>query len=354
MDGPEGLNVLDPGVILLAKALEGLDAPTVLLVHCGELPGVAPGATRLVLDVREHTRSVHRCVPVTLDVDPLADRHFEVAAYWPRAHLGMDFSLANLALAASHLRRGGRLLCSARKQKGGKRLAATMERLLGNVEVMARDRGYHLYVSQRGDSIDEGLAEQLRSVRYEIEDDRLGSLCLESAPGVFCRKALDAGTATLIEHLARDEDSRVSQVLDLGTGIGPLALFAAHRWPAARVLGVDASYLAIELARRNVARAGLEDRMDLFVSDGLTGVPAPVAQRIRGHVERALVNPPTHASPEGLSRLLAPLAEWISPQGRVLCVVNRPGRATASLEAAGLRVQPHRYPGFWVLEAARI
>lgn len=353
MDGPEGLNALDPGVILLAKALEGCDPRTALLVHCGELPGVGAGATRLVLDVREHTRSVHRCVPVALDDDPLADREFEVAACWPRAHLGMDFSLANLAYGATHLRVGGRLLCSARKQKGGKRLAAMMQRLLGNVEVVARDRGYHLYVSERRDQLDEALAEELGSVRYEIQDARLGPLSLESAPGVFSRKALDAGTATLIEHLTHDEDPEVTHVLDLGTGIGPLALFAASRWEQSRVLGVDASHLAIELARKNADRAGLGGRTELFVSDGLTQLPPAVAEHFRGHVDLALVNPPTHASPEGLSRLLQPLAEWISPSGRVLCVVNRPGRATASLEAAGLQVHSHRYPNFWVLAATR-
>ncbi len=354
MDGPEGLQAADPGVRLLADAVADVAAKSVLLVHCGDLPGVRPGATRLVLDVREHTRSVHRCVAVRLDADALGDARFLGAACWPRAHLGIDFSMANLATAASHLQSGGRLWCAARKQKGGKRLAATMKSLLGNVRVDARDRGYHLYVSERGSKWNEALARELGSVEYEIRDERLGDLVLRSVPGVFSRKHLDAGTGVLLEHLREHgPQAPVSRVVDLGAGVGPLALAAASRWPAARVLAVDANLLAAALARYNAERSGLSDRIRVAACDGLAGVPTTDAAGYEGRTQLLLVNPPTHASPEGLARLLSPICDWLEPGGRAMVVVNRPGRATAALAAAGLEVSTFSYPHYSVLEAVR-
>src|SRR5690606_24627090 len=54
----EGLNPDDPGIRLLGQAAQGLPASDILLVHCGDVPTIPDGATRIVLDVRElaHTR----------------------------------------------------------------------------------------------------------------------------------------------------------------------------------------------------------------------------------------------------------------------------------------------------------
>lgn len=48
------------------------------------------------------------------------------------------------------------------------------------------------------------------------------------------------------------------RVLDLGTGSGALALAIKHARPAAQVVGSDASRAALEVARGNAARLGLE------------------------------------------------------------------------------------------------
>ena len=58
-----------------------------------------------------------------------------------------------------------------------------------------------------------------------------------------------------LERLARDAQGAV---LDLGTGSGAVALAVRHRRPRARVVAVEASAAALEVARRNAARLGLE------------------------------------------------------------------------------------------------
>lgn len=51
--------------------------------------------------------------------------------------------------------------------------------------------------------------------------------------------------------------------LDVGTGVGRLAIGMCEQFPALRVVGLDPFDTALELARRNVAEAGLTDRIEL-------------------------------------------------------------------------------------------
>jgi len=59
-----------------------------------------------------------------------------------------------------------------------------------------------------------------------------------------------------------------ARVLDLCTGNGSLAVLAAQRWPAAAVDATDVSHDALQLARINVDRHDLGDRITLHQGDG--------------------------------------------------------------------------------------
>ena len=65
------------------------------------------------------------------------------------------------------------------------------------------------------------------------------------------------------------------QVLDLCTGNGSLAVLAAMAWPDVAVTGADLSPDALAVARINVDKHGLADRVALVESDGLANVPGP-------------------------------------------------------------------------------
>lgn len=75
-------------------------------------------------------------------------------------------------------------------------------------------------------------------------------------------------------RIGRERGARV--VADIGTGSGALAIALATSLPEAQVVATDKSSAALSVARRNAARHGLEDRVELLEGDLLepvTGCP---------------------------------------------------------------------------------
>lgn len=345
----EGLREDDAGVLLLGGALARVDPAQLLLVHCGDLPGIPPGAARLVLDVRERSGARGRTIDCTDLAAIAALPRMQHAAVWPRAHLGKDFTQSCLARGALALAEGGSLWCSARKQKGAESLADTMAALLGNVEIVRRDQGYRLMRSVHEGKVDEAHARELLERRYTIVDDALPGVELASAPGVFSRKSLDDGTRALIEH-ADALSIAPRNVVDLCAGIGPLAIWAALRFEGARVLAVESNLVAGELLQKNAGAAGVGDRVTLSATDGLPREPPRGCAIDPGTVELALVNPPTHAERTELVALIAGLRTWMAPGGLALLVVSRAGVSSDGLREAGAAITVKNAGQYSILE----
>lgn len=89
-------------------------------------------------------------------------------------------------------------------------------------------------------------------------------------------------------------------VLDVGAGVGVVGLAAARRLAHARVIMVERNPRLAELARRNIERNGLADRVRLLEADvvrpsGEAVMPGVAA----GTFDHVLANPPFHIEGKG-------------------------------------------------------
>jgi release factor glutamine methyltransferase len=83
-------------------------------------------------------------------------------------------------------------------------------------------------------------------------------------------------TEVLVERcLVHLRGLQVPRVLDVGTGSGAISLAIADEHPGAHVVAVDRSEGALGLARENLARAGLDGRVELRWANLLAGLEGP-------------------------------------------------------------------------------
>lgn len=138
--------------------------------------------------------------------------------------------------------------------------------------------------------------------------------------------------------LMRDPEG-VASVLDLCTGSGALAVLAAMVFPNAEVSAADLSPDALDVARRNVAMHGLEERIALYEGDLFTPLGA-------ARFDLIVTNPPyvdaeamaelpaeyraepalaLDGGPDGLDivrRILAEAPKHLTVEGGLLCEIG--------------------------------
>lgn len=126
-------------------------------------------------------------------------------------------------------------------------------------------------------------------VQHLTGEQAFRRLTLEVRPGVFVPRP---ETEILVEvALAAVRDVEAPVVVDVGTGSGAVALAIKDERPDATVLATDLAPEAVELARANAGRLGLD--VDVRRGDLLT----PLPEDLRGWVDLVVSNPP-YVSPE--------------------------------------------------------
>jgi ubiquinone/menaquinone biosynthesis C-methylase UbiE len=101
---------------------------------------------------------------------------------------------------------------------------------------------------------------------------------------------------------------RGGTILDVGTGTARIPIALCRADPAARVLAIDLAEAMLAVGRRNVAEAGLSDRIALRLADAKAPDLAP------GGFEAVVSNSIVHHIPEPLAVLDA-MARLVAPGG---------------------------------------
>lgn len=108
-------------------------------------------------------------------------------------------------------------------------------------------------------------------VAYITGQRAFWTIDLEVGPGALVpRPDSETLIAAAVEHFAGTPGPK--HILDLGTGPGTLLLAALDEWSGATGLGIDASDVALDYARRNAARLGMQGRAEFRLGDWAEGI----------------------------------------------------------------------------------
>jgi 16S rRNA (guanine1207-N2)-methyltransferase len=145
---------------------------------------------------------------------------------------------------------------------------------------------------------------------FSVDDLNFNSL-----PGVFSAGRLDKGTDILLEVLPKLK----GQILEFGAGCGVLSSILASQPSITSVDAVEIDLLAVRSALSNVEANGLEEKINVFWSDGTSELPAKKYDAI-------VTNPPFH---KGINTEYGPTDEffreaheWLKPHGQLIWVAN--------------------------------
>jgi tRNA1Val (adenine37-N6)-methyltransferase len=153
---------------------------------------------------------------------------------------------------------------------------------------------------------------------------------------------------------AAETVTRPARVLDLGCGIGSVLLLLAWRFPEARVDGVEAQAISVDLARRSIAWNGADDRCTVHPGDlrdaallrGLgrfdlvTGTPPYLTVGSAPESRRPQKGPCNFEHRGGIEAYCAAAARTLSDDGTfVACEqASQDERVQTAARDAGLRV----------------
>jgi 16S rRNA (guanine1207-N2)-methyltransferase len=137
------------------------------------------------------------------------------------------------------------------------------------------------------------------------------SLTLTTDHGVFGYGQIDAGSKLLL--LKAPTPPATGQLLDLGCGVGTIALPMARRAPEATVWAVDVNSRARDLCEANASANGITNVRVSTPDD----VPADVT------FECIWSNPPIHVGKAALHDMLMTWLTRLAPEGTATLVVHK-------------------------------
>lgn len=120
---------------------------------------------------------------------------------------------------------------------------------------------------------------QGKPVAYLVGRREFYSLSFQITPDVLIpRPETEFVAIALLDRLPVDtsseESNRTVRIADVGTGSGNLAISVARYAPGSMITAIDISREALNLARKNAAEHGVEQRVQLLEGDLLSCVPA--------------------------------------------------------------------------------
>ncbi len=351
---------ITPAEALLAEHVQLSPGDRILLYGCrnGALGvplarSTAPGA----LALNDLTLLSATCAQETLRRNEVENAHFEAQPYKSTDQAGSCEAIVIqlpkgrkllrrwLAESLQLLREGGRLYLGGANQEGIHPAVKDAQAIFGQGSVLGYRKGCRVVRFVKNEAAHDlpgwlqeaGIAPgSWHFIQFEHRGE---AFQFANLPGVFSYEGLDDGTRFLLENLPAVEGL---EVLDFGCGWGVIGALAGY-YGAAAIDLIDANLLAVQSARENITRLGLEQAR-AFASDGLQAVGDQ-------QYDLVLSNPPFHAGKpvdyQVTQAFLQDASNLLRPKGRLVLVANRFIRYERLMESSfrqvNLLAQDSRY-----------
>lgn len=167
---------------------------------------------------------------------------------------------------------------------------------------------------------------------------------LNSNAGVFSKDKLDEGTRILLETVL-DNESEPESTLDLGCGIGPIALILMEYWKHTAMIMIDVNQRACQLADANMKK--YRRKAKILCQSGVN----------EGQYACILLNPPIRTGKAMIYSLFDQCLEHLKEDGHFWIVMRKQHGAQSAihyLQEKGYEVEKMaRDKGYWVMKISK-
>lgn len=172
------------------------------------------------------------------------------------------------------------------------------------VTVMTKDKNQMYFENDPSSAHDERL------INYEVDGINLK---FYTDAGVFSKSRVDYGSTVLIKTM-EDQAFPAEGILDVGTGYGPIGLFAAKFWPDQKVDMIDVNNRALDLAKRN-AQLNNVSNVEIYSSDSY--------EQVDKKYGLILTNPPIRAGKKVVDNIISEAKDHLVKDGLLLVVIQK-------------------------------
>lgn len=140
--------------------------------------------------------------------------------------------------------------------------------------------------------------------------------------GVFSKKSIDFGSATLLQYLGKIKNN--SKVLDVGCGYGTIGITLASLYPTCNFDLVDVNLRAVNLAKQNAINNNTPN-VNVFESN--------TYQNVKGMYDVIVTNPPIRAGKHVVHDIILNGFNYLNNGGSLWCVIQKKQGAPSAIKA---------------------
>lgn len=245
------------------------------------------------------------------------DRAFDVVVYRPKNFSARDLILRNILEVKGYLKPGGKFYLISHTKRGAREQENLVVKVFGHeVKIAERGKGGYRIIEAKKNLIEEKTIKEMDiDSKKTITFNVLGrDFNVETDVSLFSKDDIDSGTRLLLENVALNS---FGNMLDMGCGWGAIGIVAASINPQGHVVMTDTDSRAIDVAKNNVERLKLSDRVAPILADGIN------ERFLDSKFDLVLSNPPFHETTTKLISTFNTVKRSMTGNGRIFLGVEK-------------------------------